>query len=161
MKKLMTGIIVATVAVCFAAVGFAADFDRKGGHGFGKGPKVEMTEQQKKDFLEFMTKRNQLKVEYLNKEVAAGRMTQEVANAHIILMNDRMEKMQNGFVKPSVEQREVMKEYAEKVHNLKIDSIKNAVASGSLTQEQADKMLARMDKPGGFKHERPRGNHDF
>lgn len=160
MKKFTTGIIVAVVAVCFAAVGFAADFDRKGFHGFGNGVRPEMTEQQKTDLFAFMTKKNQLKVEYLNQEVQAGRMTQEVANAHIVLMNDRMEKMKSGD-RPSVESREAFKAYIEKVRNLKLESIKNAVASGSITQEQADKMLGAMDRKDGFRHDRPRGNHDF
>lgn len=158
MKKFTTGIVVAAVAVCFAAVGFAAEYD-KGGH--GKKARPEMTEQQKQDFLNFITKKNQLTVEFLNQEVQAGRMTQEVANARIILMNDRLEKMKNGNNEPSVKQRQAHREYMEKVHALRVESINNAIASGSITQEQGNKMLERFDRPDGFKHERPRGNHSF
>lgn len=169
MKKWTTGVVIAIVAVCFSAVGFAADFNKKDGRGFHRGERPEMSAQQKQDFADFMVKKNQLEVEYLNNEVQAGRMTREVADAHITLMNDRLAKMSKGFVEPSAEQIEARRVYMEKVHNLRIESIKNAVASGSMTQEQADRMLSKMDKngrdgghkQGGHKDRGPRGHQGF
>ncbi len=150
MKK-WTALLAGLLLVCFTAVGFAAnDGWHKGPR--GEGPKKEWTQQQKNDFLSYMAKKNSLRAEFLKDEVAAGRMKKDVADAHILIMNDRLEKIKaNDFKRPerSEQERAAMKNYQEKMKELKIQHIKDSVANGSLTKEQGDRMIERIEK-GGF-----------
>ena len=131
--------------------------------GYHKHIKKEyMTTQQKSDILNYMTEKNKLKAEYLNNEVKEGRMNRKVADAHITLMNDRLQKVkESNFERPvfSEQEKAAKMEYAKKMKNLRIDHINKCMASGSISQEQGQKMLEKLEKfnsdGNGHFHGRP------
>ncbi len=115
MKK--RSIILASILVlCFATAGFAASAD--------------WTEQRKARFEE----RKARQEAYINSEVQSGRMSQEVADAHRVVMNDHFKR---GFASNSdwKEQRKLQFEERKARQEAFLNS---EVQAGRMTQEVAD-----------------------
>jgi hypothetical protein len=158
MKKIMTGIAAALLIACFGAT-VSADPRR----GEGRGPwHREWPPEQKAQWVEFMAERNQLRAEFLDGEVAAGRMSRKAADAHIALMDEHLSKIKDAKADrrpPSAEEREAARaarrDYFGKVRELEIGSIRKAIAAGSIDKERGEKMIGRLED-----HEE-RGHGDY
>ncbi len=154
MKKWMP-ILAGLLVICFTAVGFAAPDGNRKDKRPGDFKKREFTQQQKDEALKFLTEKNKLHEQYLMEEVKAGRMKQEVANAHIIIMNDRLDTLKaNNFARPARSEEAIAahKAYVAKVKDLRIQSIKESVANGTITKEEGDRKIERINNAGQGKH---------
>jgi len=164
MKKWTTGLLVAAIVTSLSVVAFADGF----GKGFRKdGERPAWTEQQKNDFIQLAEQKHKLHTEFLNGEAAAGRMSQEEANAHITLAKIRLDRMKDGDFKNhpafSEEGKAARLAYHQKTKALHIDSIKKAMANGSISEEKGNQMIEKMEKSNndrdGFHHRKHKGGH--
>jgi hypothetical protein len=123
MKKLYAVLLVLALVVCFAATGFAG---RAYGPG-GKHPRPETwTAEQQAGMIEFWTKKVRLRTDFLNGEAAAGRLSREVADAHITIMRDRLQKIVDRSSGPRdidqkqwQEGRQARRDYHDKLRELR------------------------------------------
>lgn len=168
MKKKIIGIFAAIMVMAFAAVSFANPAWHGGpGHGpvkrDGKFVPRELTAQERSEMATFMAEKNKIREDYLKAEVKAGRMSKEVADAHIVLMNDHLAKFKEGKRPEFTEEARVAREaYHEKLRELRIEQVKKSMASGTLSKERGERILERLEnaknnKDGyGYYH---RGEH--
>ena len=153
MKKAILGLTAAAAILAVSAVSFAATGTEQQtkGHGgpCGKmGPKM-MNAQDKADFTEFEGKRIQLMKNNLAEDVQAGRISQEEADARIVLMQAHFNRMQkDGFNRtaPTDAEREIMKARHEKMLVLHKEFLQKQVSEGRITQADADKRISWMEK---------------
>lgn len=152
MTKKITGLFAALMIMAFAAVSFANPAWHGGpGHGpVKRGAPREMTAEQKAERIQFMEEMNKLRADYLRSEVKAGRMTKEVADAHIVLMNDRMEKIKADKAPEFTEEAKKARiAYLDKVRDLRIKQIKQSISSGNIEKERGEQMIERIEKSKG------------
>ena len=166
MRKAIIGLTAAAAVLAFSAVSFAASEQgqqtKAGGPCGGMGPRV-MTAQDKAEFTEFQGKKLQLMKENLAEDVQSGRISQKEADAMIVLMQARFDRMQKDDFsrKPLTDaDREVMKARRLKMMELHKEFLQKQVAEGKLTQEAADKRISWMEErakenPGERGHRGP------
>ena len=168
MRKAILGLTAAAAVLAFSAVGFAASEQEQqaktGGPCGGMGPK-SMTAQDKADFVEFQGKKLQLMKNNLTEDVQSGRISQKEADAMLVLMQARFDRMQKGDFSrkpPTDADREVMKARHLKMMELKKEFLQKQVSEGKLTQEAADKRISWMEERAKENHgERGHGpRHD-
>lgn len=156
MKKFKTSLLAAMLILCFSAVGFA------GHRGFGddknRGPghheRTPMTEQQKKEHIDFLTEKNKLHADFLKGEAKAGRISKAEADARITLMNEHLKRMNDSNFERRIitdEERAAREQYREKVRALEIEHVKKGMASGSISQERGERMIQRLENQDDFK----------
>lgn len=163
--------------MAFAAVSFANPAWDGPGHGRGPGyghssgkrdvkwePR-ELTAAERTEMATFMAEKNKLRADYLRAEVKAGRMSKEVADAHIVLMNDHLAKFKEGKRPEFTEEARAAREaYYEKLRELRIEQVKKSIGSGTLSKEQGERILERLEnvknyKDGyGYRHGENRGH---
>ncbi len=169
MKKSIMGLTAAAAVLAFSAIGFAA-YGPGGGMGpggpgglCGRGPGAKtMTAEEKQDFVDFQGKRLNLMKENLADDVKAGRLSQKEADARLVLMQERFERMKkDDFArKPLTDaDREQMKARHLKMVGLHKEFLQKQVAAGRLTQEEADKRINWMTERADGKHERRGHRH--
>ena len=146
MKKNITLIAVVLLVAVFGAVGFA---EKQGGK--GPGGRREFTPQQKAEFVEYMTKRNKITEDFLRAQVTAGQLSKKEADAHIVIMKERMTRLQAARPQLTAEQvqaqRAARQEYRKKMTDLRIESVKKSMESGSLDKERGEKILKALENP--------------
>ena len=167
MRKAILGLTAAAAVLAFSAVGFAAseqEQQAKTGGPCGRMAPRSMTAQDKADFTEFQGKKLQLMKDNLAEDVQAGRISQKEADAMLVLMQARFDRMQKDDFsrKPQTDaDREVMKARRLKMMELHKEFLQKQVSEGKLTQEAADKRISWMEErarenPGERGH---RGHH--
>ncbi|WP_019878478.1 hypothetical protein [Succinispira mobilis] len=175
MKKILAGLTLGAVvlggAVMATSPAFAAE---KLGKGFRDGVHcnyADLSQEGKAEMQNYHQRKINLHQEFLQSQVAAGKMTQAEADAKITLMQERFKAMQSGNFQNrmagamSEQDRAQHQEFRDKMFALNKEHIKNMVANKSMTQEQADKMLERMATmqagPKGNQHKGhgPEGMH--
>ena len=162
MRKAILGLTAAAAVLAFSAVSFAATEQPQttgapcGGRGMG--PRM-MTAQDKADFVEFEGKKMQLMKDNLAEDVKSGRISQKEADAMLVLMQARFDRMQkDDFTRkaPTDADIQAMKDRHLKMLALHKEFLQKQVAEGKLTQEQADQRVSRMqeriDNPGEKGH---------
>jgi hypothetical protein len=152
MKKLLTGIATVLIVACFGAVGLAYP-----GREDGRGRKFDP--ERKAEWVEFMAEKNKLRADFLNGEVAAGRMSRQAADAHIALMEERLAKIRGGGQKREALSREdweaartARRDYLSKVRELEIQSVKKAIANGRIEKERGEAMISRLENDGDYRY---------
>ncbi len=161
MKKTIMGLTAAAAVLAFSAIGFAA-YGPGHGMGSGMGPggwgagAKTMTAEEKQDFIEFQNKRLKLMKENMAEDVKAGRLSQKEADARLVLMQERFERMKkDDFNRKQFTEadREQMKARHEKMVGLHKEFLQKQVAAGRLTQEEADKRINWMSERANGQHE--------
>ena len=170
-KKITTGIMAGVMTVCFAAGAFAypgdgqehrRDGSFKGKPGYHARFQENMTEGQKKVWLDFQEKRTQLRIDFINNEIKAGRLSREVGNAQIVLIKDRFEKIKKGDFAPPARDKDSIdarEKFRRDMFDLKEKCVNDAVANGTITQDEANQMRGDRDfhRDGGpGRHHRER-----
>lgn len=160
MKKMTTLALAAAFVVTVGASAFAFGPDHPGGMRGGMMQGQQMTEQQKADFKEYHQKRMTLEKEFLQKQVAAGTITQEQADQRLqrmqahheaILSGKGMEMKRPGekmhrMAGPLTEQQKADKKVEhEKMMAIHKEFLQKQVAAGTVTQEQADQRIKWME----------------
>ena len=152
MRKTILGLTAAAAVLAFSAVSFAATEQAQtmgtpcGGRGMG--PRM-MTAQDKADFVEFQGKKLQLMKDNLAEDVKSGRISQKEADAMLVLMQARFDRMQkDDFTRkaPTEADIQAMKDRQTKMLALHKEFLQKQVAEGKLTQEQADQRISRMQE---------------
>lgn len=158
MKKWIAGITAGVLLLGFSAVGFAKWGGPRNWH-------KNITTEQRAELVNYAEQKNKLHADFLNGEVAAGRMDKKEVDARITIMESNLQRMKEGKFERapmSEEQKAAWENYRGKVEALRVDSIKKAVANGSITQEQGDRMLERAQNHKDFGsrhgHGGPRGD---
>lgn len=142
-------------------------FEMHKGYGMFSVDPSKLTDQQKADITESYIKMSELQKEYVNKMVSSNIITREKGDS----LNKRIEELENsiktdgitknfgikgafeGFnglmlkdsSKLTEEQKAIINEYSNKMAELQKELVNKMVSNGTLTQEQADAELSRID----------------
>ncbi|MDR3349193.1 MAG: hypothetical protein LBO03_06285 [Acidaminococcales bacterium] len=152
MKKVFTGIAAVLLMTCFSAAGWA--------YPGREGRQVrEFDPGRKAGWVEFVAEKNKLRADFLNGEVAAGRLSRQAADAHITLMDERLAQIKDGGQRRRAESaaereaaRKARRDYFDKVRALEIASIQKAVAAGRIEKEKGERMIERLENDGGYRY---------
>lgn len=163
MKKLLAGITLGAVLVGSAA--FSGQIAEAARHHRGEGgpgrdcPKyAEMTAEQKSAWESRHNQRVEWRKQDLQADVAAGRMTQAEADAHLTIMQERFQAIKDGKADlrgpgrhmryadmTDAQKAEFKSRHEQRVKWHKQD-LQAKVEAGKMTQAQADEHIARMEK---------------
>lgn len=175
MKKLIAGVtlgaIVLGATTLVAHPVLAKGFGRHDGYGYHQGSgyhqgayaNKEMTAEQKADFKAYQEKRIQLQKEFLQNEVAAGRISQAQADARISLMQDRVKLMESTDFQAlsqwrndpeAIKQRDALH---KKMIDLRKEYINKQVENGQISRERANVILEDLNNDAQFRHGGHRG----
>lgn len=161
MKKLSMGILLLFLVTAFALPSFArGGYGHRGdgGHGYNNSygwHNRTMTESERADYLDYLTKKNNIYIEFLNGEVAAGRLDRQVADARIVLMNDHLKFLKEGNFEPrkitdaEIQAREA---YMQKMNDLEIEYVKKAINDGRITKERGEYIIQRLQERNNYYH---------
>ncbi len=174
-KKSMVTLAVTFLVLSMASVSMAGPMGGGMGMGGGKGTcggmgmqspqgqaPVQLTEQQLADWKAWQAKNLELRKEYIGNLVKSGAMTQEQADARIKSMEAAQAfRAKNNLVAPGAmqgvkltdEQKVEMKKLFEQRLAIRKDALASYVASGQITQIQADNQIKRMQDNFNYKLE--------
>lgn len=173
-KKSIATLAVALLVLSIASVSMAGPMGggmgmgggRGMGGGMGMGPQgqapAQLSEQQLADWKAWQEKNLQLRKEYIGNLVKSGAMTQEQADARIKAMEAAQAfRAKNNLVAPGAmqgvkltdEQKVEMKKLFEQRLAIRKDALASYVASGQITQIQADNQIKRMQDNFNYKLE--------
>ena len=173
-KKSIATLAVALLVLSVASVSMAGPMGggmgmgggRGMGGGMGMGPQgqapAQLSEQQLADWKAWQEKNLQLRKEYIGNLVKSGAMTQEQADARIKAMEAAQAfRAKNNLVAPGAmqgvkltdEQKVEMKKLFEQRLAIRKDALASYVASGQITQIQADNQIKRMQDNFNYKLE--------
>ena len=171
-KKSIATLAVAVLVLSMASVSMAGPMGggmgggRGMGGGMGMGPQgqvpAQLSEQQLADWKAWQEKNLQLRKEYIGNLVKSGAMTQEQADARIKAMEAAQAfRAKNNLVAPGAmqgvkltdEQKVEMKKLFEQRLAIRKDALASYVASGQITQIQADNQIKRMQDNFNYKLE--------
>jgi Spy/CpxP family protein refolding chaperone len=174
-KKSMVTLAVTLLVLSMASVSMAGPMGGGMGMGGGKGmgggmgmqspqgqATVQLTEQQLADWKAWQAKNLELRKEYIGNLVKSGAMTQEQADARIKSMEAAQAfRAKNNLVTPGAmqgvkltdEQKVEMKKLFEQRLAIRKDALASYVASGQITQIQADNQIKRMQDNFNYKLE--------
>jgi len=173
-KKPIATLAVAILILSLASVSMAGPMG--GGKGMGggmgmQGPQgqapAQLTEQQLADWKAWQEKNLQLRKEYIGNLVKSGAMTQEQADARIKSMEAAQAfRSRNNLVAPGAmrnvkltdEQKVEMKKLFEQRLAIRKEALASRVASGQITQAQADNQIKRMQDNFNYKLENGLGS---
>lgn len=161
-KKTMAIIGAAALALMVAGVSMASPMGRGmmgGGFGMGGGPRgfepLKLTDAQQADWKAWQEKNFQLKKEQVQLLVKSGYLTQEQADAKLKMMDSTHAfRMKNNLVGPGSrltppltdEQKADVKKMAEQRLAIQKENLSRMVASGQITQAQADARIEAMQQ---------------
>ena len=173
-KKSIATLAVALLVLSIASVSMAGPMGggmgMGGGRGMGGGmgmgqqgqAPAQLSEQQLADWKAWQEKNLQRRKEYIGNLVKSGAMTQEQADARIKAMEAAQAfRAKNNLVAPGAmqgvkltdEQKVEMKKLFEQRLAIRKDALASYVASGQITQIQADNQIKRMQDNFNYKLE--------
>lgn len=153
MQKLSLGILSLFLVLAFTSPSFANEGYGKGSMHSSSWRNVTMSESQEADYFDCLSKRNDVYIDFLNSEVAAGRLDRQVADAKIILMNENLKKLKEGRFENRLltdEEIQAKENLQQKLNELEIEYIEKSIENGHISKERGEYMIQRLKDKNNY-----------